>query len=67
MNYLLDTHTFLWSLFDSRKLTKKSREIIVTPVNRIYVSRCYRAVRGPGQITTPQRLTLFKKGDAVDT
>jgi len=38
MNYLLDTHDFLWSIFESSKLSEKIREIILNPVNTIYVS-----------------------------
>src|SRR3970040_445508 len=38
MNYLLDTHTFLWAIADSGKLPKPAREIIVSPENEIYVS-----------------------------
>jgi PIN domain nuclease of toxin-antitoxin system len=38
MNYLLDTHTFLWAIFDSQKLSVKAKEIIINPGNAIYVS-----------------------------
>lgn len=38
MNYLLDTHTFLWSIFESKKLSKKAKSIICDPGNTIYVS-----------------------------
>lgn len=38
MNYLLDTHSFLWSAFSSRKLSRKAREAIVDPGNDICVS-----------------------------
>ncbi|HLF89284.1 MAG TPA: type II toxin-antitoxin system VapC family toxin [Anaerolineales bacterium] len=38
MNYLLDTHTFLWAIADSGKLPKPAREIIVSPENEIYIS-----------------------------
>lgn len=38
MNYLLDTHTFLWAIADSGKLPISVREVIVTPTNEIYVS-----------------------------
>jgi len=38
MNYLLDTHTFLWAIFESQKLSKKAKEVILNPGNSIYVS-----------------------------
>ncbi|WP_242040226.1 type II toxin-antitoxin system VapC family toxin [Anabaena subtropica] len=38
MSYLLDTHIFLWWLFDDPKLHTDYREIIRNPVNRIIVS-----------------------------
>jgi PIN domain nuclease of toxin-antitoxin system len=38
MSYLIDTHIFLWWLFDDPKLHTDSREIIRNPVNRIIVS-----------------------------
>lgn len=38
MNYLLDTHSFLWSLFSSDKLSAKAKEIILNNENTIYVS-----------------------------
>ena len=36
--YLIDTHIFLWWLFDDCKLKKKSREIIQDIKNDIFVS-----------------------------
>ena len=38
MNYLLDTHTFLWAVSDTKNLSKKVMEIIKNPKNNIYVS-----------------------------
>ena len=38
MNYLLDTHSFLWCLFASDKLSAKAKEIILNGGNTIYVS-----------------------------
>lgn len=38
MKYLLDTHVFLWSLFDTSKLTKSIKEILLNEQNDIYVS-----------------------------
>lgn len=38
MNILLDTHTFLWYLEDSGKLSSKAAEIIEDPSNTLYLS-----------------------------
>ena len=38
MNYLLDTHTFLWAVSDTKKLSKKALDTIKNPKNDIYVS-----------------------------
>jgi PIN domain nuclease of toxin-antitoxin system len=38
MNYLLGTHTFLWTVLDSKKLSSKSLEIIKSTKNEIYIS-----------------------------
>ena len=38
MNYLLDTHAFLWAAFSPRKLSRRAREAIVDPDNEILVS-----------------------------
>lgn len=38
MKYLLDTHTFIWSILDSSKLSDKVKEIIEDSNNEIYVS-----------------------------
>jgi PIN domain nuclease of toxin-antitoxin system len=38
MNYLLDTHVLLWSLFDNDKLSKTASSIIINPDNSIFVS-----------------------------
>ena len=38
MNYLLDTHSFLWCLFSSDKLSAKAKEILLNDENTIYVS-----------------------------
>jgi PIN domain nuclease of toxin-antitoxin system len=36
--YLLDTHVFLWWIFDDPKLSKHAREVIAEPDSRIFVS-----------------------------
>jgi len=38
VNCLLDTHVFLWTLFDPEKLSKKARQAIEDPDNTVYVS-----------------------------
>ncbi len=38
MNYLLDTHTFLWTISSTGNLSKKAQEVIKNPKNEIYVS-----------------------------
>ena len=38
MNYLLDTHTFIWTILDTSKIPEKILEIIENPKNEIYVS-----------------------------
>ena len=38
MNYLLDTHTFIWAISDTNKLSKHALEIIKSVDNEIFVS-----------------------------
>lgn len=38
MNSLIDTHTFLWSVFDPDQLSTKVKTILREPENFIYVS-----------------------------
>ena len=38
MNYLLDTHTFLWTVSNTENLSEKALEIIKNPKNEIYIS-----------------------------
>jgi len=38
MKYLLDTHVLLWSLLDTRKLSKRVSETLENRKNEIYVS-----------------------------
>jgi PIN domain nuclease of toxin-antitoxin system len=38
MTYLLDTHTFIWSVLETDKLSKNIRSIITNLNNEIYVS-----------------------------
>lgn len=38
ISYLLDTHTFLWALFEPEKLSEKVRALILNSQNTVYVS-----------------------------
>ena len=38
MNYILDTHVLLWTLFESRKLSNIVKQIILNPDYNIFVS-----------------------------
>lgn len=38
MNYLIDTHIFLWSLFTPEKMSRSAAGILKDPGNRILVS-----------------------------
>jgi PIN domain nuclease of toxin-antitoxin system len=38
MNYLLDTHTLLWCLFDQKQLSPNSSSIILDDKNEIFIS-----------------------------
>jgi PIN domain nuclease of toxin-antitoxin system len=38
MNYLLDTHTFLWSALQTERLSKKVRTLLLDNRNTVYVS-----------------------------
>lgn len=38
MNYLLDTHVFLWTLFNDELLSKNAVSIITNPENTVLVS-----------------------------
>ncbi len=38
MNYLLDTHTFLWAIFTPDKLSSAAQTIIRDPAHLIYLS-----------------------------
>ncbi|MBN1499109.1 MAG: type II toxin-antitoxin system VapC family toxin [Spirochaetes bacterium] len=38
MKYLLDTHVFLWSLFDTSKLSKSVKDIMLNENNDLFVS-----------------------------
>ena len=38
MNYLLDTHTFLWTISNIENLSKKALEVIKNQKNEIFIS-----------------------------
>lgn len=38
MRYLLDTHYLLWAVADTKKLSKRKKEIITSPENQIITS-----------------------------
>ena len=38
MNLILDTHIFLWAIATPEKLTKRQREEIEQPTNRLFLS-----------------------------
>ncbi len=38
MAYLLDTHSFLWAVFEPKKLSGSARDLITQPDNRVVVS-----------------------------
>lgn len=38
MRFLLDTHAFLWTLCDAKKLSKRSRDIIENSENDVFIS-----------------------------
>jgi PIN domain nuclease of toxin-antitoxin system len=38
MNYLLDTHTFIWTIAEKEKLSAKAKQIIDDPNNSIFIS-----------------------------
>lgn len=38
MEYLIDTHVFIWALMDTRKIPKKTFEILEDENNTVYIS-----------------------------
>ncbi len=38
MNFLLDTHVFLWAIFEPEKLPKKLKTLVLSPEATIYIS-----------------------------
>lgn len=60
MRVLLDTHTVIWALEGSEKLSSKARNLIETPSNEILVSAVsaweIAIKRALGRLTTPDDL-----------
>lgn len=38
MNYLIDTHVFIWALMDTEKLSRKVHDILEDTENKVYIS-----------------------------
>ena len=38
MNYLLDTHTFIWATLETNRLSKNAQEVILNSDNAIFIS-----------------------------
>jgi PIN domain nuclease of toxin-antitoxin system len=38
MNYILDTHVFLWLIFEPEKLAPNKLEILASPTNNLYIT-----------------------------
>ena len=62
MRYLLDTHAFLWWLFDDPKLSSISRKIIQDPKHRISISSA-----SAWEIATKYRLGKLPEAGEVAT
>ncbi len=66
--YLLDTHTFLWWVTDNKRLSQKTRGIIVDPKNRVLISvvtaweLSLKKDIIPGATTTASLQDLFERG-----
>jgi len=69
--YLLDTHSFLWAIFEPEKLGEKTMAILKNPHNTIYVSSItfweisLKYASGKLELTcTPEKLiqTAYKMG-----
>ena len=38
MDYLIDTHTLLWIVTDSPKLSNRAKKLYLSPENKIFIS-----------------------------
>jgi len=65
--YLLDTHTFLWVISDSRKLSSSVREILLDKENEIFLSKisyweiCLKASKDKIQLNEGWQTTFEKE------
>jgi PIN domain nuclease of toxin-antitoxin system len=63
MNYLLDTHSFLWFIIDDKALTTKAKTLIEDPNNVIFLSIASiweMAIKTSlGKLSIPQPFTVF--------
>jgi PIN domain nuclease of toxin-antitoxin system len=60
MKYLLDTHAFLWWVFDDAQLPDRVRLLVADPAHRIFVSSA-----SAWEITTKYRLGKLPSAGAV--
>lgn len=51
MNYLLDTHTFLWAVFPPEKLSRKARMAIADTGNAIHSTACWSGKPSSGSMS----------------
>ena len=70
MNLLLDSHTLLWSYFDSRKLSATARAEVTSPANRVFVSAASHweiAIKiGTGKLTLAEPFPDFVQHAILD-
>ena len=63
MNYLLDTHAFLWFVLNDKALSRRARRTIEDPANIIYLSMASiweMAIKvNLGKLTLPSPLTPY--------
>ncbi len=75
MNYLLDTHAFLWAIFESGRLSNNAKEVLLNPENSIYVSLItfweislkYSLGKLELENITPEELPTFSREAGFDT
>lgn len=60
VKYLLDTHAFLWWIFDDPKLSKKARHVIANPHHEMLVSSA-----SAWEIATKHRLGKLPEAEHV--
>ncbi len=60
VRYLLDTHAFLWWIFDDPKLSKKARHVIANPRHEMLVSSA-----SAWEISTKHRIGKLREAEHV--